>query len=396
MKIMDIYFLGGIDMNKDLEFLKQSSEFESLNSGITITEQRLAKTHTCNKDNSIAVNVNFEYQLGLAHCEQEDSFQAKEHVNDRVVDEHLRHYYGSPYCDFETFVSMCEIWTHEVVSSELRRSVFNFRRYGNKNGYILIKSIDIGEIPSTPTFSTQQAKINFKSEFMLSCFGSLLGEQFGYIQESAGSIYNNVFPVPTRQTEQSSESSDVLLTYHTENCFHEIQPDYLVLLCLRQDRYGHARTCVASVRNILSKITKHTRTVLENPNFKFFSDYKENGKGDRNDIELIQSVLYGDLCDPYMRFDSAFMKPLNPSAEAAISELENAIAEVGCHIALEEGDMLLIDNKRSAHARTSFKANYDGTDRWLQRIFVSKDYISKSACLHNKKERVVTTFINGM
>jgi L-asparagine oxygenase len=383
-------------MNNDMELLKQSRELEPLKSSITSTEQQLAKIYTCDKDNSIAVNVNFEYQLGLASCEQKDSFQAREHVDYRVVDEHLRYYYGNPYCDFETFVSMCEICAHEVISSELRRSIFNFRRHGNKNGYILIKSIDMGEIPSTPTFPIQQAKINFKSEFMLSCFGSLLGEQFGYIQESAGNIYNNVFPMPTKQTEQSSESSDVLLTYHTENCFHEIQPDHLVLLCLRQDRYRHARTCIASVRNILSKITRHARTVLEGPNFKFFSDYKGNDKGDLNDIELIQSVLYGDFFDPYMRFDSAFMKPLNKSAEAAISELENAIAEVGCHITLEKGDMLLIDNRRSAHARTPFKANYDGTDRWLQRIFVSKDYISKSACLHSKKERVVTTFINGM
>jgi L-asparagine oxygenase len=213
----------------------------------------------------------------------------------------------------------------------------------------------------------------------------------GTFKNHLATQYNNVFPVAKHRAKQSSESSDVLLTYHTENCFHSIQPDYLLLLCLRPDRYEQAKTCIASVRNVVDRISSHTRTALESPIFQFFSDYKGTKKDNCNDIELVQSVLYGDPNDPFIRFDPTFMKPLNADAENAMRELEHVVTQVGHQIALGAGDVILIDNRRSAHARTAFKAHYDGTDRWLQRIFVSKDYISKVAHLHNRKERIVTT-----
>ena len=36
---------------------------------------------------------------------------------------------------------------------------------------------------------------------------------------------------------------------------------------------------------------------------------------------------------------------------------------------LNRGDMLIIDNRRTAHARSPFSARFDGSDRWIQRAF---------------------------
>ncbi len=49
-----------------------------------------------------------------------------------------------------------------------------------------------------------------------------------------------------------------------------------------------------------------------------------------------------------------------------------AVRIVGQHL-IEPGSLLLIDNRRCVHARSDFKAYYDGRDRWLQRMAVVRD-----------------------
>jgi L-asparagine oxygenase len=40
---------------------------------------------------------------------------------------------------------------------------------------------------------------------------------------------------------------------------------------------------------------------------------------------------------------------------------------------LEPGDMVFVDNRLVVHGRIAFWPRYDGTDRWLHRIFVHLD-----------------------
>lgn len=52
--------------------------------------------------------------------------------------------------------------------------------------------------------------------------------------------------------------------------------------------------------------------------------------------------------------------------------------EVQVRYFLAAGDVLIVDNKRAMHARTSFEPAYDGNDRWLQRVRAKTDL--SSAC----------------
>jgi alpha-ketoglutarate-dependent taurine dioxygenase len=50
---------------------------------------------------------------------------------------------------------------------------------------------------------------------------------------------------------------------------------------------------------------------------------------------------------------------------------------------LKTGDLLVLDNNITVHGRTAFQAKYDGTDRWVQRVVVSKEIDSiknKTTC----------------
>ncbi len=64
-------------------------------------------------------------------------------------------------------------------------------------------------------------------------------------------------------------------------------------------------------------------------------------------------------------------RSLTTAGEAALAQLEAVLElpEVQTCIRLAPGDMLLLDNRRTAHARSAFAARFDGRDRWLQRLW---------------------------
>jgi alpha-ketoglutarate-dependent taurine dioxygenase len=80
--------------------------------------------------------------------------------------------------------------------------------------------------------------------------------------------------------------------------------------------------------------------------------------------------------------------PGDDDAAVALEEFRAAIGESAQFVTLSPGDILLIDNKRALHARTSFRPRYDGTDRWLQRISITKD-LARSAPFRTHRHRAI-------
>jgi hypothetical protein len=86
-------------------------------------------------------------------------------------------------------------------------------------------------------------------------------------------------------------------------------------------------------------------------------------------------ILFGDFQSPYMCLDPYFMDldQLDPEARRALEALIQAIDEHIEEVALKAGDVCFIDNYRAVHGRNPFKARYDGNDRWLKRINITRD-----------------------
>lgn len=87
------------------------------------------------------------------------------------------------------------------------------------------------------------------------------------------------------------------------------------------------------------------------------------------------AVLFGRLEDPYIRIDPAYMKPISGDEEArrALTRIQAMIEPRLFDVVLEPGDLLVIDNFRAVHGRRPFTPRYDGTDRWLKRLNVTRD-----------------------
>nr|WP_236614297.1 TauD/TfdA family dioxygenase [Stutzerimonas azotifigens] len=247
--------------------------------------------------------------------------------------------------------------------------IIQFRVFGNRRGFLLLENMPIGAVPDTPLSRDSINKKDVRSEMLLLQATALLGDPIGYIQESEGSLINNFFPHPSQARKMSSDSFDTELDLHTENAFHAVQPDYLVLLCLRQDPGEEAVTYVASIDNILDKLEPADIHYFAHEQYNFLSDYCKREKNCRIDINKRQPVLYGDIAAPYFRFDPYFMVASSHQAQTKLAMLRDLAWQAAEPLRLRAGNLLIIDNRKTAHARSAFSARFDGTDRWIQRTF---------------------------
>lgn len=247
--------------------------------------------------------------------------------------------------------------------------LLNFRLFGNKKGFMTLENLPIGDIPPTPQSRDHLCKPDDSSERLLLQATALLGEPVGYLQESDGCIVNNFFPQQAHSRGATSDSFDTELDLHTENAFHAVLPDYLVLLCLRQDPDAEAVTYIASIERILERLTFEEQSFFLTEPYNFLSDYGPTEKNQRIDINRHQTVLYGDPDAPFFRFDPQFMLAFSSRAQHLMDKLRAIAWEVVEPVRLNRGDMLIIDNRRTAHARSPFSARFDGSDRWIQRAF---------------------------
>ncbi|MBO4272815.1 TauD/TfdA family dioxygenase [Microbispora triticiradicis] len=144
--------------------------------------------------------------------------------------------------DEEAFLREAELRFHEM-PRVVRQAVSRFRQHGTDSGVLLVKGLPVDPaLPPTP--ADPKARVRFASplsELWLAAFAQALGEPIGYRQEKNGLLFQNVVPTPHNAAKLSSESSAILLDYHTETAFHPFMPDYVLLHCLRPDHDGRDR-----------------------------------------------------------------------------------------------------------------------------------------------------------
>ena len=97
-------------------------------------------------------------------------------------------------------------------------------------------------------------------------------------------------------------------------------------------------------------------------------------EGMRDSPEAVP-VLFGDRERPYLRIDLPFMRFADdgPEVKRALNRLMTELERVQHSVVVEQGSLLVIDNYLAVHGRRPFPVRYDGSDRWLKRMLVSRD-----------------------
>jgi len=273
------------------------------------------------------------------------------------------------------------------IPERLARTLIMFRKNSNDYGTLLFRNLPIDEmLPSTPADGRIcRCKTTSISESSLALLMMWLGEPIGYLDEKEGALIQNVCPVQGQENRQENTGS-VYLEFHTEDGFHPFKPDFVGLLCLKSDHHHVARTGTASIRKILAHLDEETIAWLRKPlyHIRLASSFTK----DLTTVKYssVLPILSGNDGEPELCMDGHAMEATIPEAQHAMDTLEAALKAALFEVVLLPGDLLIVDNRVAAHTRTAFQPQYDGNDRWLQRMFVVQDFrrshISRPAGSH--------------
>jgi L-asparagine oxygenase len=259
------------------------------------------------------------------------------------------------------------------VSPGLRAFLTRFATDTPGPGVALVRGIALGDLPATPDVRTTGYLAGHATTGNLLLVAELLGSPIGYADEKDGALVHEVHPV--RGEEQRIENSgSTTFGFHTENVHHPLRPDFLGLLCLRQDHDRVGTTRVSSMREAAGDLSSHTLRVLRSTRFR--SHYPTSfatGAGNRRPASDPHPVLFGTAPQHFLRFNVHNTYAFDDEGSAALAELAAALDRHCRQILLEPGDLILIDNHVAVHGRSAFTPRYDGHDRWLRRCYSRRE-----------------------
>ncbi|NKY55663.1 TauD/TfdA family dioxygenase [Nocardia flavorosea] len=212
---------------------------------------------------------------------------------------------------------------------------------------------------------------SFELDIAMLLLAAAAGEPFGWAGQQDGRLVNNIIPAAGHEFEQSGASSTVLLSPHTEDAFHPLRANMLMLACLRNlDSVG---TTVSSVRRV--RLPRPQQDILRTPTLPILPDVSYGSAFERAEAVPVPTLWSepGHEDDPgslTLRFDPAYtpLGDAGPEFREAYAQLERELERVCAVPALRRGELLLLDNDVAVHGRVPFTPRYDGTDRWLKRV----------------------------
>ncbi len=303
---------------------------------------------------------------------------------ERII-EGLQGFRNSALDDEGLFLQLALVCKH--IPERILAKLIGFRRRSNDYGTLLFRNLPVDPwLPPMPAPSGLAVAKNTRySEYCLLLLLMTLGEPIAYEDEKDGNIVQNICPADGEEYNQENSGSIAPLEFHTEDGFHPFKPDYLGLYCLRSDHNGVAKTLTASIRRAIRLLPAKTVTVLRMPLFRI----RLSASFLRGNAPVMYSaplpILSGDVFEPDLCVDFHAMEAENPAAQRALECVKEALTQVLVGWVLVAGDMVIIDNRVAAHARSSFKPKYDGQDRWLQRLLVVEDFRRSSGSRYRGK-----------
>jgi hypothetical protein len=171
-----------------------------------------------------------------------------------------------------------------------------------------------------------------------------LGHEFSYAMEKKGALVHHIHPTKEMAMSQSNASWQVDLSMHTENAFHPLRPDFVLLYCVRAPENAPA-TRLAPIDDVVA----------------------------HHPIVRWHETLHGK----------------DEAAERVCRAFEEASQRATLEVALQPGDMLAFNNQRCLHGRGRFDARLGGHDRWLLRSYVMRDPTPLMACTAPARPRVM-------
>lgn len=260
----------------------------------------------------------------------------------------------------------------QELPERIRAELYAFKLRGHCP-VISIKTNPLAEEGLEPTPSSLPVPTGFPhqirwEEALHLLYASLLGEPFGWTSIQQGRLINEVYPIRANESELVSSGSRYDLGLHTEDAFSPWAGEYLGLMCLRNPH--NVPTLMSWIRDVT--LTREVVDILFQPRFRILP----NRAHWVSPSIAKSSILFGAHQTPYLRINLNVQDSLlddDVDAKLALSVLKDELESHAFDLVMEEGECCYIDNWTIAHGRKAFLPRYDGTDRWLKRLYVTTD-----------------------
>lgn len=320
--------------------------------------------------------------------------------------------------DDRAFLRNLPVHAHRI-PERLRRFLVEFKYNPCPHGYCTISNFPIDDVRLGRTPNHWQLDTNndtcMDSVMAMCMYGAIMGDLFGWETQQDGRMVHDVCPIRKFENEQLGTGSNEELWWHTEDAFHELRGDYLLLFCMRNPD----RIPTTISKPDYSKLSDAHIDVLFESHYTIRPDnsHKVEFGSDHRKVAIQQqaggvagphldqaystissrdsqpqkiAVLFGSKAEPYVRMDPYFMgEPDTPEACAALKALIDVTNASLVELALQPGQCVILDNYTVVHGRRAFKARYDGRDRWQKRINVMRDIRKCRHVLQSHDARVI-------
>lgn len=256
---------------------------------------------------------------------------------------------------------------------ELRQAVLNFSDVGSDTGIMVVRGLYVDEDLVDTPLDNQQGLAG-RTEFVkeMGAISHLLGTMVGYEAENGGRLIQDMVPNPKLAMTQQSQSSKVELEAHTEQCFSDYKPDYVVLGALRGD--PNAYTYCYAARKFVEHFTEEELAQLREP--RWMTQIDDSFKPfipNPNAVRGPYPILTGPEDDPYILIDQDLMHGVTREAQELLNKVVQTYVDHRDGHALAAGDLLMLDNPRAMHGRSQYTPRFDGKDRFIARGFAVRD-----------------------
>ncbi len=286
---------------------------------------------------------------------------------------------------------------NQILQSSLNQSNFNDIKLLANNIYnaptFIIRGMPLPlELPTTPTKNghINDGLIYQPLTLLFGLYSMCNVHPVAYSGENKDRIIRHVIPNEQSKDEVSSHGSEFEFGMHVDNphlpldCENIVNisgcPQFLALHCLKTDT--SVPTELIFLDDILENMPEFIIDGLKKQNYRIL---KPDSFGENQ--EYIESLsILGESSDGYMlnRFDSKFATAKNKEATFCLSAFFNEVKNANSNkIILTPGDILILHNQRTLHARGAFKARFNGSDRWLLRLYGTKQ-INRHILIENK------------
>lgn len=270
----------------------------------------------------------------------------------------------------DAFLPEAVLWGQEL-PRRIRATLYDFKLNETSEAVCVrgfpVDDREIGPTPLAYRAVGQIETVGRPEAFHLLC-ATILGEPFTWTSIQNGYLLNDVMPLRESRSIVSSSGSASAFDLHTEDAFHPCAGDYLGLMCLRNPD---------SVGTVLSRVLPGD---LSDDNVSLLLEARyvvgANVAQEVPPVHNTSPVFFGNKASPYMRvnLNNTRAQAGDPEADEAFNQLRQVLARNSTPVVFEAGDCWYIDNLRVAHGRWPFTARFDGTDRWLKRLYISSSF----------------------